>query len=269
MRHDDSLAAMADRLDLGARQIHLWCSFYSQIDDEVLLERYRSVLSEPERKQQRRFHFERDRRRYLVTRALVRTVLARYATVAPSDWFFSANEYGRPLIANDDAAARHISFNITHTEGLIILAVGRDCALGVDAENVHVRAAPIDIAQRFFAPEEVRALYALPQEQRPRGFFSYWTLKESYIKARSKGLSIPLDHFEFRLAGDEIQIAIDPQQNDAPSRWRFWQLWLAPYYLAAVCAERTCAEAPQLVVRKIVPLVGEQDLPYTVVRASR
>ena len=249
--------------------IHLWCSFYSELEDEALLREYRTLLTESERQQELRFHFARDRRRYLVTRALVRTVLSRYADVAPAEWTFAVNDYGRPLIANAAAAARQISFNVSHTDSLIILAVAQKHEIGVDVENTRVRAACIDIADRFFAPAEVSALHALPEARQHDRFFEYWTLKESYIKARSMGLSIPLDHFSFDLLEDDIGLSIHPDQGDRPERWRFWQLEIGPGYLGALCAERVSQEVPSLVVRKMVPLISEQALPYTVLRASK
>lgn len=248
--------------------IHLWCTFYSDLANEGLLREYRSFLSEPERQQELRFHFARDRRRYLVTRALVRTVLSRYAEIAPREWVFTPNDYGRPLIANG-AAAGQISFNVSHTDSLIILAVARGHELGVDVENIRTRAACIDIADRFFAPAEVSALHALPPARQQQRFFEYWTLKESYIKARSMGLSIPLDHFSFDLLEDDIGISIHPDQGDRPQRWRFWQMSLGPEYLGALCAERVSEEKPLLVVRNIVPLISDQALSYTLLRASK
>ena len=115
-----------------SRPIYLWCTFYSDLEDEALLREYRSLLSEAERQQELRCHFARDRRRYLVTRALVRTVLSRYTAIAPSEWTFAVNDYGRPLIANTAWAARQISFNVSHTDSLIILAVAQGHELGVD-----------------------------------------------------------------------------------------------------------------------------------------
>jgi 4'-phosphopantetheinyl transferase len=258
-------------LDLEAspsRPIDLWCTFYSVLENEGLLREYRSLLSESERQQELRFHFARDQRRYLITRALVRTVLSRYADVGPREWVFAVNDYGRPLIANVAATAGKLSFNVSHTDGLIVLAVAHGHEVGVDVENTSARAACIDIADRFFAPAEVRALHELPQARQQQRFFEYWTLKESYIKARSMGLSIPLDHFSFDLREDGIDIAIHPEQHDRPQRWRFWQMFLGPDYLAALCAERVSREPPSLVVRSVVPLVSDQALPYTLLRAS-
>lgn len=252
-----------------ARPIYLWCTFYADLENEALLREYRSLLSESERQQELRFHFARDRRRYLVTRALVRTVLSRYAAIAPGEWTFAVNDYGRPRIANAGHAAGQISFNVSHTDSLIILAVAQGHEVGVDVENTRVRAACIDIADRFFAPAEVSALHALPKARQQHRFFEYWTLKESYIKARSMGLSIPLDHFSFDLLDDDIGISIDPGQGDRPERWRFWQMSFGPGYLGALCAERVSPEVPLLVVRNIVPLVSDEALPYTLLRASK
>lgn len=252
-----------------SRPIYLWCTFYSDLENEALLREYRSLLSESERQQEMRFHFARDRRRYLVTRALVRTVLSRYANIAPAEWTFGVNDYGRPLIANAASAARQISFNVSHTDSLIILAVAQGHEVGVDVENTRVRAACIEIADRFFAPAEVSALHALPKARQQHRFFEYWTLKESYIKARSMGLSIPLDQFSFDLPEDDIAISIHPDQADRPERWRFWQLSLGPGYLGALCAERVSREVPLLVVRNVVPLICDQALPYTLLRASK
>jgi 4'-phosphopantetheinyl transferase len=253
----------------GSRPIHLWCTFYADLEDPGLLREYRSLLSEAELQQEVRFHFARDRRRYLVTRALVRTVLSRYADIAPREWTFGVNNYGRPLIANAAPAARQISFNVSHTDSLIVLAVAQGHEVGVDVENTRTRAACIDIADRFFAPAEVSALHALPKPRQQQRFFEYWTLKESYIKARSMGLSIPLDHFSFDLLEAGIDISIHPEQGDLPARWRFWQMSLGPGYLGALCAERVSPEVPLLVVRNTIPLISDEALPYTLLRASR
>ena len=67
-------------------RIDLWCTYISEIGDDSLLSRYDALLSAEERARQARFRFARDQRRFLVTRALVRTVLSRYAAVRPEEW---------------------------------------------------------------------------------------------------------------------------------------------------------------------------------------
>jgi len=73
---------------LAASDIHLWLADYEQITDARLHGLYRQILSDDERRQEPRFYFAKDRRRYLVTRALLRTVLSRYAAIPPASWTF-------------------------------------------------------------------------------------------------------------------------------------------------------------------------------------
>ena len=149
-------------IPLVPAEIHLWLTFYDQITEERLHSAYRELLSPEEQEQELRFYFDTDRRRYLITRALARSVLSRYAPIHPKEWVFSANAYGRPEIVNAQAREVGLSFNISHTRSLIVLGVTRGRALGVDVENFLAREAPIYIADHFFAPLEVEALAATP-----------------------------------------------------------------------------------------------------------
>src|SRR6266852_4786418 len=125
-------------MPLTPAEIHLWLVFYDEIE-ERLHPAYRELLNAAEKEQEQRFYFERDRRRYLITRALVRTVLSRYVPIAPKEWSFSANAYGRPEVVNAQARDEYLSFNISHTHSLIVLGVSARRALGVDVENVRER----------------------------------------------------------------------------------------------------------------------------------
>ena len=248
---------MSPSLPLTAGEIHLWLTDYEEIGDEQLHASYRELLNPAEKAQEPRFYFARDRRRYLVTRALVRTVLSRYVPeVDPREWVFSANAWGRPEIVN--AEANDLSFNLSHTHSLIVLAVTRSRALGVDVENFRARQVSLDIADRYFAPQEVTALNAVPADEQQDRFFEYWTFKESYIKARGMGLSLPLDKFSFQYPDDRaVEISIDAELADDAARWQFWQFRPRPEYMVALCAERLDAQSPNVMVRQAVPLVGE------------
>jgi len=240
--------------EIRTAHIDLWLTFPDDIRNMQLLDRYRQQLSDKEQAQERRFHFSKDQHRYLITRALVRTVLSRYAPVAPEQWSFTLNPYGKPVIANDDCTARKISFNISHTDGLIVMGVTSEKSLGVDIENIRARHAPIEVARDFFSADEVAALCALPPALQHDRFFQYWTLKEAYIKARGMGLSIPLDQFSFDFRdGVYADISFDSRLDDHPSRWHFSQLRLFSDYMLAVCVERTGNAPPHLHIRKIIP----------------
>lgn len=254
-------------LYLGPDRIDLWFAFPGEVRTKGLLDRYRSLLSEDEQRQHARFFFGADRNRYLVTRALVRTVLSKYVSMEPRDWLFTADRYQRPRIAN--SAAPRIDFNISHTRSLIVLAITSGRAVGVDAEDVTDRPSLIELADQFFSRDEVAALRALPSQMHCERFFSCWTLKESYLKARGVGLQIPLDRFGFCFETQgRIGMWTHPELNDDAARWQYWQIQPSKEHLAALCTERSEGTTPGLTMTNIVPLEAEQRVSYDLLRSS-
>ncbi len=211
-------------------------------------------MTQEEKNRQRQFVFEKDRHQYTVTRALVRTTLSHYSAIHPADWRFCKNEYGKPEIANT-AVKDSLRFNVSHTKGLIICGVARRHAIGVDVENIYRRNAVLNIAKRYFSPQEIMNLEALPEKRQKEVFFCYWTLKEAYIKARGMGLSFPLEKFSICLADNEpLGISFDPDVNDQSDRWRLWLFKPTDnHYMAlAVCPEG--ARLGKVTFMKTVPL---------------
>jgi 4'-phosphopantetheinyl transferase len=189
--------------------------------------------------------------------------------VAPQDWRFVEDAHGKPQIVNEDSAARRISFNISHTRSLVVLGITCERALGVDTEDVHARNAELGIADHYFAADEVAQLRATPRESQQARFFEYWTLKESYIKARGLGLSLPLEQFAFDLSRPRgVRIGFHPPLIDDPARWSF-SLWRArgDHYVA-ICIEHAGRQAPQLSFTKIVPLRDAAPLQCEELRSS-
>jgi 4'-phosphopantetheinyl transferase len=253
--------------DLPPDEVHLWITFAEDVREPSLLEQYRRLSTEEERRQEERFRVADDRRRYLIARALVRTVLSRYAPLRPDEWSFATNPHGRPHVANTDVAARGLVFNLSHTRDVIVLGVTRERAVGVDVEHQD-RTVSQDVAKRFFSSEEVTALHALPAERRAARLLQHWTLKEAYIKARGMGLAIPVRKLAFDLGTDaRIDFTTTRDVDDDPQRWQFWQLRVSEY-VVAVCVERSRDAAPRLIPRRIVPLETDAVLECAMLRTS-
>lgn len=254
------------QLEFG--KIELWTSFLHEIVDQRILDQYKDLLAPEERIQQLRFHFERDQHRYLVTRALVRVVLSKYCDIEPKDWLFQKGSHGKPSIGNDPTNASGLFFNISHTNGMVIVGVTREPSLGVDVENLDRRKPSMGIAESFFATAEIDALRELSDLEQQQRFYEYWTLKESYIKAVGLGLSIPLDQFSFSFpTASTIRLTFDnPQEHD--DQWHFWQFQPASGYMAAVCSSRNGLVDPVLTNHKIVPMVSESPLDLSLLRKS-
>jgi 4'-phosphopantetheinyl transferase len=216
------------------------------------LDDYRPLLSSDEHDRMGRLIYDRDRRAFLMTRALARRTLSRYAPVAPGDWQFTTNAHGRPEISVRPAGTPDLRFNISHTDGLIACAVTIGREVGIDVEQIG-RHLTHDIAGRFFAPKEVTDLRALPESDQRRVFFDYWTLKEAYIKARGFGLALPLKDFVFTLNPPAAPtIAFEPALDDDPSTWQFLQDWPTPEHRLGLAVRREGADLP-VRIRFVVP----------------
>lgn len=219
------------------------------------LDRYRTLLNTEEREREARFHFDADRERFVIGRALTRIQLSRYLGGDPRDWALVANAHGRPELPARDGGPT-FGFNVSHTRGLVAVATARTPDVGVDVECID-RVLTHDVADRFFAPAEVAALRALPEGDRPRVFFDYWTLKEAYIKARGMGLALPLRHFAFRLRPPgPPTIAFDPEIDDDAATWQFAQAWPTDRHRLAVAVRRPGVDL-DVRIENVVPRVDE------------
>jgi 4'-phosphopantetheinyl transferase len=249
-------------------EIHLWFSFPEKIQGDALLAEYQQLMTPDERKRHQRFHFAKHRHQFLISRALVRTTLSRCTGIAPEHLRFSENDYGRPEIILDEQLPP-IRFNLSHTEGLIVCAVVLKHDIGVDVEHRQRRVVSEKIAKRFFSSTEVGELESLPEQNKRDRFFKYWTLKESYIKARGMGLSIPLDKFSFHLANNKpIRISFDPELEDDPNRWQFRLLNPTPVHQTALSIHQESRTSCPLTIKRVVPLIEEENFHCPVAECS-
>jgi 4'-phosphopantetheinyl transferase len=234
---------------LGEREVHVWYAFPDRFTDPALLANCETLLSPEEKARLKRFLFAKDRHQRLVAWSMVRATLSRYADVRPELWRFSTNSYGRPEIASPVVGP--LRFNLSHTDGLIVCAVAWDRQIGVDVENVERPGSCADLAKRFFAPSEADHVGALPAERQQDVFFDYWTLKESYIKARGMGLALPLEDFAFRL-DEPVTISFTGTIDDDPASWQFERLRPSDAHKAAVAVRRAAGCDLQLTVHEEV-----------------
>jgi 4'-phosphopantetheinyl transferase len=140
-----------------------------------------------------------------------------------------------------------LQFSLSHTVGLAMcaVAVGRD--VGVDVELLR-EPAPLDVAERFFARPEVLAVRALCGAEQADRFFTYWTVKESYLKARGPGLSLPMDKFLVHLNGvPSPRIECHPTLDRWASAWRFSSSSPTPSHRAATCVWSSDASTVDIV----------------------
>jgi 4'-phosphopantetheinyl transferase len=203
----------------------------------------RAMLDEAEQAQADRFHFAEDRDAYVAAHALLRGLLAPRLNCMPNEIQFLRGANGKPELDTPEPVLR---FNLSHTRGMVAVALARQCDVGIDVERVDPTRLGLDTAHQFFAPAEVRQLYALAPEYRCGASFAFWTLKEAYIKAVGLGLSVPLDCFAFILK--PLSITFTPSITDNASCWRFDCMSVASEFRLAIAARR---KEVQFDVRKV------------------
>jgi 4'-phosphopantetheinyl transferase len=222
-------------MELPDSEIHLYFCSPDEISGPALLRRYETLLTDDERTQMSRYYFARHRHQFLVTRVLIRTCLSSYFQVEPADWRFGKNAYGKPEIISPDGPWP-LRFNLSHCNGLIMCGIARDHDIGVDVEDAQrSTSAAFDGLSTYFSAPEIAGLVQLPVNQQKERFFDYWTLKESYIKARGMGLAIPLDKFSFQFMGGHLTgFETHPDLQDDATNWQFWRIFMAERYRVAV-----------------------------------
>ncbi len=255
---------MTTLLPIEKGELHLWLSFPDEIREPELLDRYRMLMDPSETRKHDRYRFEKDRHTCLITRALARTVLSRYTGRPAESLGFTRNSYGRPELVQDDfgygaGEASGLRFNLSHTHGLVACAVARGADVGVDVERIDRKTLNLDIADRFFSGKEAAELRSRPLETRARRFMEYWTLKESYIKARGMGLSIPLDSFSFNLMEKgRVSVSFEDAGLDSPEHWKFFLLDPGKGFRVAVSVRGKTHASTAPITRAVVPLVMDE-----------
>jgi 4'-phosphopantetheinyl transferase len=218
---------------LPGDEVHLWRVDLDSLRDSE--PRWQKILSSDESARAARFRFAIDRQRFVVARGILRTILGNYLGIDPAALIFFYSSKDKPSLAQSHSADG-LSFNISHSGAVILLAFTRRREVGVDVEEIRRDFEVEAIARRFFSPHEQNELAALPKEKRFEAFFRCWTRKEAYIKATGDGLSLPLHQFDVSIAfgSQDALLATRPDPTEA-SLWSLREVPAGEGHVAALC----------------------------------
>lgn len=244
---------------LSPAEVHLWLCSPDDVAESSLAACER-LLDGEDARAAARLSRPQDRRLRLISRALLRSVLARYVGRAAPDLRFRRDEHGRPQVVG----GCDVAFSLSHTAGLIACAVTRGgSAVGVDVERLQPRDLTATVARRFFSEAERARLEGVATEMRAAEFFSYWVLKEAYVKAIGRGISLGLRTFTVELDGDraglvrgEPTLAAERQAGIVDEEWTLALLEPRAGYRLGLA---TTGGPARIVARWTVPV--SDDLP--------
>jgi 4'-phosphopantetheinyl transferase len=212
-------------------KVRIWQAQIELISEEEV-DALRAYLDEAERSRAARFHFERDRKSFVSTRGLLRSLLGGILEKEPASIVFEYGEHGKPALA----ARNDLQFSVSHTTGWAMFAVSSDFAVGVDLEALdRVTRNTEDLAKfadRVLSTNELMVWRAIPADQQPRALLRAWTRKEALAKATGRGLSDEL------LATEVALDAAAPQSTLAVEHWCICDLPAPEGFAAALAVDQ-------------------------------
>ena len=251
---------------MSSAEVHLWCvdlemvphpdaapdgalhtHFSADLETDPVndLGRVEEVLSPDERARAARFVFARHRRRFVVARAALRSILATRAGIPAGELEFVYGAHQKPALA-PWCRDNHLSFNLSHSHGLALVALTHGPEIGVDIEQVRPFPDVDVLVAGEFSPAERSAFEALSAESRNEAFFRSWVCKEAFLKATGDGLYRPLADIEVTFApGHAARLLAVSGDTSAVRGWSMTEVTeVLPRrgYVAAVVAAAPAVE---------------------------
>ena len=226
---------------LPSDEIHIvdcHVDLFSSMADRLL-----GILAEVEKEKANSYRFPEHRDEFIVTRSLLRILLGNYSRTDPRSLEFHYGPHGKPTLGWDREGPP-IGFSVSHSHRRALYAFTRGREIGVDLEKIRCGLPVKEISERFFTQREAGDIHSVSEDVRDEIFFSYWTLKEAYLKGTGEGFSLPLDQFEVSL--DPPQVVSVQGNRGKANRWSLRQLHLHPDYAAGIAVKNYNIESKHL-----------------------
>ena len=190
------------KLSLPAHAVHVWRADLGL--GAAYLHRLEQNLSADDRERASRFRFARDRARFVGARGLLREILALYLNAPPGRLSFGYGAHGKPFLTGEHSTLR---FNVSHSRDEMLLAIAHMREVGVDVEGVrNIGPAVDELGDTVLSEPEKQALARFRGEDKRTTFLRFWTLKEAFIKADGRGVSLPLERID--ISAPEGRVAV-------------------------------------------------------------
>jgi len=200
--------------------IHVWQ--LPEVSDPAALASLSAILTPDERERAGRFHFVEHQAAFIANRGQLRVLLARYLSCSNDELVFHYGTQGKPSIGRP--TPNGLEFNLSHTEGMAIVAVSRNRKIGIDIERLKPLPDALEIARQQFSRAEYAALRAIAAEDRLGAFYRCWTAKEAFLKGLGDGLKRPLDSFQISEPGSPLRLESCEWDQGLCRAWQFRSL---------------------------------------------
>ena len=221
---------------LSEKEVHVWCASIEASNERRL--QFMETFSDDEHKRLQRFHFERHRHQFIIARGTLREIIGQYLEIEPAEANFDYGQNGKPFIISNSELSS-IRFNISHSGDVVVYAFVLDTEIGIDIEKVCNIDDCMAIAKSFFSSTEIDDLQKVSRESLLEAFYSCWTRKEAYIKAKGQGLGIPLNQFSVSVRPDLSPALVSTEfAPDEAAQWTLRDLPIIEGYIGAIAIQK-------------------------------
>jgi len=212
--------------------IHIWHTSLSLWKNKV--EELKAVLSDEESLRMEQLVFQNRAEDYIISRGVLRIILAQYLGLTPEDVHLKTHPNGKPYLPGSK-----LQFNLSHSDGLFLYGLALGSPLGVDLQRVYPIANINTIIKNYFSPEEQNLLNSVNENLLQDLFFAIWTAKEAYLKGTGEGFQHPPNSFTIchkfnDLLKYELRENLNLTLNDL---WNICEIHLASDYKAALAVK--------------------------------
>lgn len=182
-------------------EVHIWSACLP--DNERDIPHFVSLLSEDECQKADNFRFPKDQNSFIISRGILRSLLAVYLGEEPQNIEIMYGLWGKPCVL----AEKSLHFNLSHSREYVLYAITCGYEVGIDLEYIDRHLELDDIALNILSPQELEYWKIIKQEEKANTFFKFWVCKEAFLKASGKGWLndkhiIPLESLEALKEGD-------------------------------------------------------------------
>ncbi len=216
--------------------VHIWRLNFEL--PEFYLLKLASILTEEERQRGSSFRFKRHEKRFIIGRSILRIILGLYLNIEPTKLKFRYESNGKPYL-DEKFNKEAIQFNLAHSHEFVLYAFTIKHRVGVDIEYTKKIPDFENIVLHLFSSQEKELFDKLPNSQKLKTFFKYWTLKEAYHKAYGTGFAEFSNRFDLaQLFGGSLNCLFNTKEHAInQSYWSIISFTPAPVYTAALAIE--------------------------------
>ncbi|MEO6537019.1 MAG: 4'-phosphopantetheinyl transferase superfamily protein [Ferruginibacter sp.] len=221
-------------------QVHVW---RASIDlTEVAIQKLLQILSADEVEKANRFHFQKDKKRFIAARGILRQILGGYTGTSPDKLRFNYTANGKPVLAtNTDTDT--LKFNLSHSGSFALYGFSLHQNIGIDIECIRHDISAVQIAQKFFSKKEISLLGQVDNDKFHQLFFQLWTRKEAILKANGEGISSSMEKIDVSLInGRGLSAVTLPSDESEGMRWYVQDLFPDHGFSGAIAVEEGLTE---------------------------